>query len=153
MLIWHWIINSPKHYNEGLSLCFVLAVNYWTISEESCKWFLIICIWIIVLLICIWIVLLIICIWIILLIICIWIILLAQYCIIYNSIVKRLGCEADSWPPSSVEELMELYLHSPHIFMVWCLVIPFHLYSSIHLQIIKSQLYYVSPTGLNKMWQ
>jgi len=34
------------------------------------------------------------------------------------------GGEADHSPPSSTEdkECMELYLHSPNVFMAWCLV-------------------------------
>jgi hypothetical protein len=38
--------------------------------------------------------------------------------------VKRPGREADHSPPSSVEvkECVELYLHSPNLFMAWYLV-------------------------------
>jgi hypothetical protein len=38
--------------------------------------------------------------------------------------VKRPGCETDHSPPSRVEvkECVEIYLHSPEVFMEWCLV-------------------------------
>jgi hypothetical protein len=38
--------------------------------------------------------------------------------------VKWLRCEADHSPPSSTEikEWVELYIHSPNVFMAWCLV-------------------------------
>jgi hypothetical protein len=57
--------------------------------------------------------------------------------------VKRPGREADHSPPSSAEvkECMELYLHSPYVFMAWCLVkhtdnFTFTLPTNVHVEVL-----------------